>query len=187
MGTVKHVVLVGLPGVGKTTVGRAVARRLKRDFIDLDSHIERSFGKSVTRIFGEHGEAVFRTAEADMSADVARMAPSVIAPGGGWVLNPAATAHLLDSSRIIYLRVAPDAAIRRMGRGIERRPLLRGVDDPYEAMRAIYEARRPVYEKCSDMTVETGGVGRSKVIAKVVELVMAAERDLTHKTANEND
>lgn len=187
MGAVKHVVLVGLPGVGKTTVGRAVARRLRRSFIDLDAHIERSFGKSVMRIFGEHGEAVFRAAEAEASADVARMAPSVIAPGGGWVLNPAATAHLLDSSRIIYLRVAPDAAIRRMGRGIEQRPLLKGSANPYEAMRAIYEARRQVYEDCSDMTVETGGVGRSKVIAKVAELVTAAEREFTDNGATEND
>lgn len=187
MSAVKHVVLVGLPGVGKSTVGRAVAQRLRRNFIDLDTQIERSFGKSVSRIFGEDGEAVFRAAEAKVSAEVARMAPLVIAPGGGWVLNPAATAHLLDSSRIIYLRVAPDAAIRRMGRGIERRPLLRGAKNPYEAMCAIYEARRPAYEGYSHETVETGGIGRSNVIVKVVELVLAAERDFKHKTEDEND
>lgn len=102
-------------------------------------------------------------------------------------MNPAATAHLLETSRIIYLRVAPDAAIRRMGRGIERRPLLKGAGNPYQAMRAIYEARSPVYEEYSDMIVETGGVGRSKVIAKVVELVTAAEREFTDNGANGND
>lgn len=180
---VKHVVLVGLPGVGKTTVGRAVARRLRRHFIDLDAHIERSFGKSVSRIFGEDGEAVFRAAEAEASAEVAGLAPSVIAPGGGWVLNSSATAHLLDAGHIIYLRVTPDAAICRMGRGIVRRPLLRDDDDPFEAMRRIYEQRRPAYEGCSDVTVETVGVGKSNVIARVVEFVLASERDL----ANEND
>ena len=179
----RHVVLVGLPGVGKSTVGRAVADRLKRGFIDLDAHIERSFGKTVARIFKEDGEAVFRKAEADVTAAVAGLAPSVIAPGGGWVLNSAATAHLLDSGRIIYLRVTPDAAIRRMGRGIGRRPLLRGAEDPYEAMRGIYEARKAMYERCSEMIVETVGVGKSNVIAKVVELVLAAERDFE----NEND
>ncbi len=180
---VSHVVLVGLPGVGKSTVGRAVADRLKRGFIDLDTHIERSFGKTVSRIFKEDGEAVFRKTEADVSAAVAQLAPSVIAPGGGWVLNSPAVAHLLGSSRIIYLRVTPDAAIRRMGRGIRRRPLLTGADDPYEAMSAIYEARKARYEQCAQLTVETGGVGKSNVIAKVVELVLAAERDF----ANEND
>jgi shikimate kinase len=179
----KHVVLIGLPGVGKSTVGRGVAARLKRGFIDLDIHIERSFGKTVSRIFEEDGEAVFRRAEAETSARVAMMAPSVIAPGGGWVLNADATAHLLASGRIIYLRVAPEAAVRRMGRGIRRRPLLVSSGDPYEAMRMIYEARKAAYERCSEMTVETGNIARSNVIAKVVELVLAAERDFE----NEND
>lgn len=175
--------LVGLPGVGKSTVGRAVADRLRRGFIDLDAHIERSFGKTVSRIFMEDGEPVFRKTEADVTAAVAELAPSVIAPGGGWVLNSAATAHLLGNSRIIYLRATPDAAIRRMGRGIGRRPLLIGADDPYEAMRQIYEARKAKYESCSEMTIETVGVGKANVIAKVVELVLDAERDF----ANEND
>lgn len=182
-GNVKHVVLIGLPGVGKSTVGRGVAARLKRGFVDLDIHIERSFGKTVSRIFEEDGEAVFRRVEAETSAAVARMAPSVIAPGGGWVLNPDARAHLLGSGRIIYLRVAPDAAVRRMGRGIRRRPLLVGSGDPYEVMRALYDARRAAYEGCSEMTVETGDIARSNVIARVVELVLSAERDFE----NEND
>ena len=174
---VKHVVLVGLPGVGKSTVGRGVAARLKRGFIDLDIHIERSFGKTVSKIFEEDGEAVFRKAEAETSAAVAGMAPSVIAPGGGWVLNSEATAHLLGAGRIIYLRVAPETAVRRMGRGIRRRPLLFKSGDPYEAMRTIYDARKAAYEGCSEMTVETGNTARSNVIATVVELVLSAERD----------
>jgi len=180
---VKHVVLIGLPGVGKSTVGRGVAARLKRGFIDLDTHIGRSFGKTVTRIFEEDGEAAFRQAEAETSAEIARMAPSVIAPGGGWVLNADATAHLLDSGRIIYLRVAPEAAVRRMGRGIRRRPLLFRSGDPYEAMRTIYEARKSAYERCSEMIVETGSAARASVIARVVELVLAAESE----SNNEND
>jgi len=183
MAIVKHVVLIGLPGVGKTTVGRAVADRLRRAFIDLDAQIERTFDKSISRIFEEDGEAVFRKAEAEASAAVASMPPSVVAPGGGWVLNSGATAHLVDSGRIIYLRVAPEAAVRRMGHGIGRRPLLADAENPYEAMRLIYEARKSTYESCSEMTVETGGVGRSNVIARVVELVLAAERDF----GSEND
>lgn len=175
--------LVGLPGVGKSTIGRGVAGQLKRGFIDLDTHIERSFGKSVSRIFEEDGEVVFRLAEAQTSEAVARMAPSVIASGGGWVLNPAATAHLLAAGRIIYLRVEPDAAVRRMGRGIRRRPLLFRSEDPYATMRALYEARRAAYEGYSEMTVETGNAARSDVIARVVEMVLAAECD----RGNEND
>lgn len=180
---VRHVVLVGLPGAGKSTVGRGVASRLRRGFVDLDAHIERSFGKSVSQIFHEDGEAEFRRMEAETTAVVARMPPSVIAPGGGWVLNPDAAAHLLGAGRIIYLRVSPDAAVRRMGQGIRRRPLLAGAGDPYGVMRGLYEARKAAYEGCSDIIIETGNTARSNVIAKVVELVLAAERDFK----DEND
>jgi len=183
----KHIVLVGLPGVGKTTVGRAVAKRLGREFVDLDTLIERSFGKSISQIFRDDGEAVFRAAEARVAGEVAEMAPVVLAPGGGWVLNSAAVAHLLEASRIIYLRVSPDAAIRRMGRGIDRRPLLSGATDPFKAMRELHEVRKPVYERYAAMTVETGGIERSTVIAKVVELVLAAERNFTLKPEDKND
>ena len=173
---VKHVVLVGLPGVGKSTVGRGVAARLKRGFIDLDTHIERAFGKTVSKIFEEDGEAVFRKAEAETSAAVARMAPSVIAPGGGWVLNSEATAHLLRAGRIIYLRVSPDEALRRMGRGIARRPLLAS-GDPAAELRALYDRRRQAYEELADGTVETAGVTRSQVVVRVLGLVETLERD----------
>ncbi|MEO7042392.1 MAG: shikimate kinase [Gemmatimonadaceae bacterium] len=187
MASEKHIVLIGLPGVGKTTVGRAVAKRLGRAFVDLDTLVEQSFGKSISQIFQDHGEEVFRTAEAKVSGDVAGMAPVVLAPGGGWVLNSAAVAHLLGASRIIYLRVSPDMAIRRMGRGIERRPLLSAAVDPFAAMRDMYAARKPVYEGYAGMTIETAGIERPTVIAKVVELVLAAERDFTLKTEGEND
>ena len=177
----KHLVLVGLPGAGKSSVGRELAGRLNRGFIDLDLYIERSFGKSVVEIFASGGEAAFRDAEADVSRSVWEMPPSVIAPGGGWLFNPGTTAHLLDRSRIIYLRVSPDAAIRRMGRGIRRRPLLRSAADPYQAMRALFEARGPRYESAADLIVDTTDLGRSHVIATVVEQVLAAERDLARE------
>jgi shikimate kinase len=182
----RHVILIGLPGVGKSTVGRALARKLGRRFIDLDNDIERSFGKSIARIFREDGEATFRAAEAEASAAAARMAPAVIAPGGGWVQNESARAHLLPNSRIIYLRVAPDLAVRRMGRGIARRPLLAGASHPPGAMKDIFNARRAMYERLADLTVETGGVGKAAVVATVVELVLAAEGN-TSSTAGTND
>ncbi|MEO7217514.1 MAG: shikimate kinase [Gemmatimonadaceae bacterium] len=182
----KHLVLVGLPGVGKSTVGRGVAENLRRRFIDLDTFIERSIGKSIGRIFEEDGESAFRIAEAEASAAAARMGASVIAPGGGWVLNEAAKAHLLPCCRIIYLRVSPDMAVRRMGRGIARRPLLYQAEDPEAVMRELFDARREMYERSAELTVETGAVSKAKVIARVVELVLAAESN-TSSTAGTND
>ena len=170
--------LVGLPGVGKTSVGREVARRLGRTFVDLDAEIERSFDKSVSRIFADEGEPVFRNAEAAVTQEVARRAAAVISPGGGWIMNRPATAHLLDNSRIIYLRVSPETAVRRMGRGIARRPLFSDAADPNGTMMRLFEERGPRYEEFAWLTVETTGTGRSQVISRVVEEVLAAERNV---------
>ncbi|MGI8509996.1 MAG: shikimate kinase [Gemmatimonadaceae bacterium] len=177
-----HVVLVGLPGVGKSSVGRSVAARMARRFIDLDAEIERTFGQSVSQIFRLHGEPAFRLAEREATEVLVGAAPAVIAPGGGWVMNAGAMAHLRCASRIIYLRVTPDEAVRRMGRGISRRPML-AHGEPLATMLTLYETRRFQYESCADMTVETTGVRRPDVIARVLELVLAAERDFE----SEND
>lgn len=172
-----HVVLVGLPGVGKTTVGRAVAARLGRRFVDMDAEIERSFGKPVSRIFAEDGEGVFRSAEVEASGRLAALEEGlVIAPGGGWVANEGARAHLRGTCRIIYLRVSPDEAVARMGKGIARRPLLAS-GDAISVMQQLDERRRALYEEAAEMTVETTGVMRAEVVARVVGLVQAAERN----------
>lgn len=176
-----HLVLIGLPGAGKTTVGRALARRLRRPFVDLDAEIEQVFEKSVSRIFAEDGEAAFRLAEAEVSARLATsMEPAVVAPGGGWVVNEAATAHLRGSARIIYLRVPPDEAVRRMGRGVTRRPLLAS-GDVVSALDALHERRREAYERLAHWTVETAGLPRGQVVARVLALVTADERDSDHE------
>lgn len=172
---IRHLVLIGLPGVGKTTIGRAVAKRLGRRFVDVDSEVEQLFGKPVTRIFTEEGEDAFRRAEAEVSARLAgAREPGVIAAGGGWVANEAARAHLRPVGRIIYLRVSPDEAVRRMGRGIARRPLLAS-GDPHAAMSALHERRRLAYEALAEIVVETGGVPRNAVVTRVLQLVAESE------------
>lgn len=174
---IRHVILIGLPGVGKTTVGRSVARRLGRPFVDMDDEIERLFEKTVSRIFSEDGEPVFRSGEAAVSKRLASSTePSVISPGGGWVSNEAARAHLRGAARIIYLRVSPDEAVRRMGRGIAKRPLLSS-GDPVSALQALHERRREAYEALADLTVETTGITRGQVAARVLQVVHAAERN----------
>lgn len=174
---VRHVILIGLPGVGKTTVGRSLARRLGRPFIDMDAEIEQVFDKSVSRIFSENGEGAFRFGEASVSERLASSTePAVISPGGGWVANEAARAHLRGTARIIYLRVSPDEAVRRMGRGVARRPLLAS-DDPVSTLRALHDRRRAAYEELADLTVDTTGVTRGQVVARVLQLVHAAERN----------
>lgn len=171
----RHLVLVGLPGAGKSTIGRAVASTLARDFVDLDTEIERLFGCSVAAIFASQGEAAFRRGEVEVSARVAEATgPMVVAVGGGWIANALAAAHLRGPGRIIYLRVAPEEALQRIARTIARRPML-ATGDSAATMRGLYERRRALYEAAADMVVETTGVARDDVVREVVRLVQRAE------------
>ena len=175
-----HIILVGLPGVGKTTVGRHVAKELGLAFSDFDDEISEKFGKSVAKIFAEDGEAAFRKAEAELSLGWVSRGPAVLAPGGGWIANREAVAHLRPSCRIIYLRVSPTEALRRMGRGINRRPLFAS-GDPVDIMQRLYETRRAYYEADADAVVETEGLTRDVLVGRVAGAVSAI-LDLKHES-----
>jgi len=166
-----HVVLVGIPGAGKSTIGRAVALRTGRRYVDLDSLIERSFGKPISAVFEGDGEGAFRLVEAEMSREVASLAePAIIAPGGGWATNDAAVAHLQPRSRIIYLRVTADEALMRMGAAVKTRPLLAS-GDPLGALRSVLEARSEGYERIASAVVDTDGFGVEEVVERVLAIV----------------
>ena len=147
----RHVLLVGLPGSGKSTVGRLVAQQLNTGFVDFDQVLVRRHGMPISQIFGLHGEAKFREMEAQVAAGALSGPPSVLAPGGGWIVQPG---HL-DQARaadpfIIYLKVLPSIAATRAG-GDGTRPLLVG-DDPIARMRQLTAEREPVYQ-LADATV----------------------------------
>ena len=139
----RHVVLVGLPGSGKSTVGRLVAEGLPAPLIDIDLLLVRQMGLPVEGIFGMVGEARFREMERDAVVAAQAGAAKVIVPGGGW----AAQAGQLEAARaaclIIYLKCSATVASRRAQQG-EARPLL-AAPDPLPAMRALLQAREPYY------------------------------------------
>ena len=164
-----HVVLVGLPGVGKSTVGRAAAERARLPFIDFDEEIERREGRSVARIFAELGEPHFRAAERALTAELRAAPPAVLAPGGGWIENADAVRLLRPPARLVYLRASTATVLRRLGAGRAERPLLSG-PDPAAAIERLFERRRPAYES-ADVTLDTEILGIEKLIDAVVQLV----------------
>ena len=141
----RHIVLVGLPGSGKTTVGRLVAEALGADVIDIDNVLVREMGMPVSQIFGMVGESRFRQMERDAVKTAQARDPCVIVPGGGWAAQPGQLEEASGRSLIIYLQCRPDTAVRRTEQG-EARPLLTGAD-PVQRMRLLLQEREPFYLK----------------------------------------
>ena len=165
--------LVGLPGAGKSTVGRRLGALLGRPFLDLDAEIERRAGCTVAEVFARDGEPAFREREAALSAELAAGSPMVLAPGGGWVANPAAVATLRPAARIIYLRVSPASALERMGAGHAARPLLAGAD-PRAALDGLL-ARRAVLYAVADHTIDTEALSVHEVAESLVAMLPELE------------
>ena len=163
-----HLILIGLPGSGKSSLGRKVARQLGVGFLDFDAEIERLEGRTVPEIFAATGERYFREQERELTRTLRARPSMVLAPGGGWAAEPGNPALLRPPGRIIYLRVSARTAVRRMGLGVHRRPLLAG-PDPVAALEAILERRAPVYAT-ADVVVETERRTQQQILAALREV-----------------
>lgn len=163
-----HVILVGLPGSGKTSVGKAVAERLGRTFLDLDLEIERREGRTITEIFATQGEEYFRKKERALTEELRELGNMILSPGGGWVTDPNTVALLRPPGRLIYLRVRPETVLRRLGPHRSTRPLLMR-PDPLGELKRLLAQRQAAYES-ADHLVNTELIDLQTVIEKVSEL-----------------
>lgn len=163
-----HLVLTGLPGSGKSTVGQLVAARLGWPFLDFDVEIERREGLGVPQLFAERGEAGFRALEAGLTRELAAAGGMVLAPGGGWIADPANVALLRPPACIVYLRVTPETALRRMGEQRATRPLLQH-PDPIANLRALLARRAAAYE-AADHVVDAEVVDIQRLVEIVAKL-----------------
>ncbi len=165
--TRRHIILVGLPGCGKTTVGRLVAGALGAPFVDLDAAIQSRTGKPVARIFVEDGEPGFRALEAELGEAALLGPPSVVAPGGGFFVADVTRAMARGSGLVVYLETGPAEAAARLGSAAGR-PLLEG--SPTGARLAVLLAERAPLYRQAECTVATDGRSAADVVAAVVSL-----------------
>jgi shikimate kinase len=157
--------LVGLPGSGKSTVGRQLARRLQLDFRDSDAVIEQRLGCSIRDFFESEGEAAFRDVEEQVIAELALLR-GVLATGGGAVLREANRRVLHASGTVIYLRTRPEDLYKRLKHDTQR-PLLQ-VADPLQRLQSMYAERDPLYRETAHFSVETGRPSVPRLVSMIV-------------------
>ena len=169
-GSDKAVNLVGLPGSGKSTVGRHLSRRLQLPFYDSDHVIEQRLGCSIREFFEREGEQRFRDLEAEVIDELTSLPSAVISTGGGSVLRLENRQRLHERGQVVYLRSHPEELYRRL-RHDQKRPLLQ-VSDPLQRLRDLYAERDPLYRETAHYTIETG---RPSVNTLVNMIVMQVE------------
>jgi shikimate kinase len=169
-----HIILVGISGSGKSTVGTLVAARLGMVFMDLDREIERREQATVSELFAEKGEPYFRTKERELTEELSKSANMVLAPGGGWITNTDVVALLRPPGRIIYLKVKPETAMARLGEERATRPLLMR-PDPLGELKRMLMQREPMFSR-ADHVIDTEKLKPQQVVEQVVKLAAVPGR-----------
>lgn len=174
MSAKNNIYLVGMPGAGKTTVGRHLARRMQRSFVDADHEIEARTGVRIPLIFDIEGELGFRDRESRVIAELANESDLVVATGGGAVLRAENRAALKQGGTVVYLHVAPRLLFERT-RLDPNRPLLQ-VADPMKKIEELFAERDPLYREVADIVINSVG-------GSINHLMKQVERELQKQCA----
>src|SRR5262245_40732381 len=148
----RSIVMVGMPGCGKSALGKRLAPRLDLPFVDVDEEIEKAAGKTISEIFADHGEASFREGERKVIARLLASGPQVLATGGGALMNEETRANIRRSGVSIWVKAAAALLVRRVSKR-NTRPLFAG-RDPEAVIKELMAARHPLYA-CADIVVES--------------------------------
>jgi shikimate kinase len=169
----RSIVLVGLMGAGKSTIGRRLAQKLDLAFVDADAEIEQAAGKSVQDIFRDHGEGSFREGERRVIARLLESGPQVLATGGGAFMNEETRNNISRRGIAVWLKADIELLMKRVRRR-DNRPLLKA-DNPEEIMQTLIEQRYPVYGR-ADIIVESRDVPHSSIVSDVIRALAAYQR-----------
>ena len=169
-----NIALIGFMGVGKTVVGRALAEKLNRKFIELDLLIEQKAGKSIPEIFEQDGEIAFRELEIEVTKDTSKEENTVIACGGGVILNQINIDRLRQKSKIVYLMASPGIIRQRTLTDGGERPLLK-VANPALTIRELLRLRKPFYERAADVKIDTSKLNVDAVVEQIIEKIKEDE------------
>lgn len=159
-------------GTGKSVVGRQLARRLKRNFIDLDKMIEQQADQTIAQIFALEGEAGFRRRESEAVEALSKLSNHVIAAGGGVVLDEANLERLKRCGRMVCLTARPEVILKRTAASLPSRPLLSG-PEPAARIEELLRLRHPFYAK-AQVTVDTSDRSVEEVVEEVIALLQGA-------------
>ncbi len=162
----RSIVLVGMMGAGKSSIGRRLAARLEVPFVDADTEIEKAAGMSIADIFGRHGEADFRSGEARVIARLLDGGPKVLATGGGAVMNAETRAAIKAKGVSIWLSGELDVLMRRISKRKNDRPMLQTAD-PAARLRELLAEREPFYA-LSDLTVQSREVPHEAIVTEIM-------------------
>ena len=174
-------ILIGMMGAGKTTVGKELARRRKLRFADCDQEIVARTGVSIPTIFEIEGEAGFRKRETQMMDELTQVPDIVIATGGGVVIAPANRELMRARGIVIYLNVPPQVLFERT-RHDRNRPLLQ-VEDPLQRLRDLFDVRDPLYRQAAHFIIETGRPSVSTLVNMIVmQLELGGAAPAAHPT-----
>jgi shikimate kinase len=167
----RSVVLVGMMGVGKSSIGRRLATRLALPFVDADTEIEKAAGMSIPDIFARHGEPDFRSGEARVIARLLDAGPQVLATGGGAFMNEATRAAIKAKGVSIWLSAEFEVLMRRIAKRKDDRPMLQ-TDDPAETLRQLLKLRNPVYA-LADIAVQSRETPHDSIVSEIVAALAA--------------
>ena len=165
----RSVVLVGMMGVGKSSVGRRLATRLSIPFVDADTEIEKAAGMSIADVFAKYGEAYFRSGEARVIARLLEGGPQVLATGGGAVMNADTRVAIKAKGVSIWLSAELDVLMRRINKRKNDRPMLQTAD-PAATLRELLVAREPAYAQ-ADLTVQSREVPHDAIVSEIMTLL----------------